>query len=287
MNAFARSWAITKLSLDVIRKDKELVMFPILSGIFSLLLMAALIIPALVFSAAAGIAGGDPAAHLMTYAVIFIIYLGLSIIATFFNVATVHTVKKRFEGGNATFGESVNYAFSRMDLILAWSLLSATVGLILNALDHVAEKLGTIGEIAMRIITSILGAAWSIMTIFVVPAMVYKGLGPIDAIKSSVTTLRKTWGESLIREFGTGFLAGMLAILGAILWFVVIMFSTALGGTAVLTALCLAFTYFVALFVFFGLVNAVFNTALYVYADTGKVPAFNEGVLNGAFRKRH
>ena len=35
MGAFSRSWEITKLSFSVIKQDKELLLFPIFSGIFS------------------------------------------------------------------------------------------------------------------------------------------------------------------------------------------------------------------------------------------------------------
>ena len=72
--------------------------------------------------------------------ILFLTYLGLAFIATFFNVCVVYTTKKRFEGGNATFGESVEFAFSKIHLIFAWSLVAATVGLLLRILDNIADN---------------------------------------------------------------------------------------------------------------------------------------------------
>jgi len=55
-------------------------------------------------------------------------------------------IKKRFDGGNATFGESINFGFSKFRLIIAWGLVSATVGVILRILDSLAERFGQVGE---------------------------------------------------------------------------------------------------------------------------------------------
>ena len=37
-NVFSRSWEITKITFDVIKHDKELLIFPVLSFVFSALL---------------------------------------------------------------------------------------------------------------------------------------------------------------------------------------------------------------------------------------------------------
>jgi hypothetical protein len=284
--AFSRSWEITKLSIEVIKKDKELLMFPILSGIFSVLFIIAILFPAIIGPLVLGIAGGEAATTVGIYLSLFIVYFGLSIIATFFNVCTVYTIKKRFDGGNATFGESVKFGFSRFGLIVKWGLISATVGLILRIIEDAAERVGGLTEIIIKIITSLLGAAWSVITIFVVPSMVYKNLGPKDAIKSSVATLKKTWGESLIREFGIGAVSFVFFLIGIIFWLAILFLLMPLGAVAIAFVALFAVIYFIAVIVFFSLVNSVFNTALYVYAEKGKVPAFKPEILKGAFRAR-
>ncbi|HYD02922.1 MAG TPA: DUF6159 family protein, partial [Alphaproteobacteria bacterium] len=207
MNAFSRSWEITKLSFGVMKEDKELFLFPVLGGIFSILFIAAMIFPALV-SLIVGEAlsmGG-----IMMYITIFAIYFGLAFIATFFNTCVVYTTKKRFSGGDATFGESLKFSMSKLHLVVSWSLISATVGLILNILYEASERLGFVGEIIAKIILSILGAAWAMLAAFVIPGMVYHDIGPIDALKKSGHAIKKTWGESLIRYYGLGLIEFLL-----------------------------------------------------------------------------
>jgi len=280
MNAFSRSWEITKLSFNVMKQDKELFLFPIIAGIASLAFIAAMAIPTIVTA----FLKNEALSGLLFYGILFLIYLGLAIIATFFNVCVVHTVKTRFEGKNATFAESLRFAFSRFGVILAWSLLAATVGLILRAIGSIAERLGGIGELIIKITTSLLGAAWAIITVFVIPSMVYRDFGPAAAIKDSIAALKKTWGESLVRHFGLGIAQFVMILAGVVVFIALGILAAPLGAGGLLTVLALAVLYFVAVIVFFSLANAIFNTALYSYAQTGKVPqGYPQNVVAGAF----
>lgn len=281
MNAFQRSWHITKLSLDVINKDKELFLFPILSGIFSVAFMIAMVLP---YFFTAFWSSFSNLGTLGYFIIMFLIYLGLAFIATFFNVCTVYTIKKRFEGGNASFGESIKFSISRFNRIFSWSLLAAVVGLLLRLLEG-RDSNGNKNIIA-SIIASVLGLAWSLMTIFVVPSMVYKDLGPIDAIKNSVNTLKKTWGESLIRAIGTGFVYGTFVVLGIVVFLGLLILTLSINLYLTIAIALIGVIYFIGLVTMFNLINAVFNTALYAFADSGKVPAFDEQTLKGAFNKK-
>jgi hypothetical protein len=282
MNVFQRSWKITKLSLNVMRKDKELFLFPIVGGIFSLLFLLAMIFPFIITDPAKDVVGtGIP-----FFAVIFIIYFGLALIATFFNTCVVYTVKKRFSGGDATFAESIKFAFSKFHLVVAWSIVSATVGLLLRILDQIGENMGEVGQMIMSVLTLILGAVWSIITVFVIPAMVYHNVGPFTAIKRSVHAIKHTWGESLIRYYGLGLIELIMIVGGVILG---IIFAIMTSSIPVLFFIVIAIfaIYLVAVVVFFNVANTIFNTALYVYADTGKVPkVYDAEVIANAFQKK-
>ncbi len=282
MNAFQRSWEILKMSLDVMKKDKELLLFPLIGGIFSVLFIIAMIFPIVIVAPAQNAVG----AGLSLYAVIFLIYFGLAIIATFFNTCVVYTVKKRFNGDNATFFESIKFAFSRIHLILAWGAISATVGLLLTILDEIAERMGGIGELVISVIRSLLGAVWSIITLFVIPAMVYHNVGPIDAIKRSTKALKDTWGESLIRYYGLGIIQIILIVVGVLIGIILALLTISIPFLFY-TVILLSIIYLVAVIVFFNVANTIFNTALYVYADTGKPPkAYNSDVIKNAFAKK-
>lgn len=284
MNAFQRSWEILKLSLKVMKHDKELFLFPIVGGIFSLLFIIAMIFPTIVVSLASE--GANKSSGLSFFALIFLIYFGLATIATFFNTCVVYTVKKRFDGGNATFFESIKFAFSRLHLIIAWSIISATVGLILRIIDEIADRMGGIGEIIIHILTSILGAVWSIITMFVIPSMVYDNVGPFKAIKKSTHALKKTWGEGLIKYYGLGLIQLILIIAGIVL--AIILGVVTVGIPFLFYAvLLLSLIYIVAVIVFFNVTNTIFNTALYVYAETGKAPnAYGTEIVKNAFHKK-
>lgn len=280
---FLRSWEITKLSFGVIGKDKEMLWFPILSGIFSILFILAILFPTIIVGFLAGdqIQGG-----IYELLILFVIYLGLAFIATFFNVATVYTAKKRFEGGDATFSESLKFAFSKLWIIFLWAIVSAIVGIILRLIEMAAERSGKIGEIVLTIIRGLLGAAWGIVTVFVIPILVYKGHTPIDAIKESTKTIKKTWGESLIRAFGLGAIEMLLIVLGVVLTIVLFIVSIPLGTGVMLTVLSLGIIFVLAVIIIFTTLNNIYNTALYVYAETGKIPnGFNKEVLAHAFEE--
>jgi hypothetical protein len=266
------------------KKDKELFTFPILGMIFSLIFIVALLFPAVFVYAITG-----PAQGIVFYLILFLLYFGLAIIATFFNVCTVYTVKTRFEGKNATFGESIRFAFSRFHLIVSWAFVSAIVGLIMRILENIAEKMGFVGELIMKILISIMGAAWSIITVFVIPGMVYNNVGPIDAIKKSIDTMKKTWGESLIRYVGFGIAEFLLILIGIVLTIVgaVVSVMYLQNYTLRWIAIGLGALYVLGVIIFFSVANAIFNTALFVYADTGKVPeGFDKEVLANTFGKK-
>ncbi len=283
MNALSRSWQLTKLSFGVIAKDKELLLFPLISVLLSVMFLGALLYPTLWLELANDGSVEWDAANLI---VTFISYLGLAFIGTFSNVCVVYTAKTRFEGGDATFGQSISFALSRIHQILGWAAVTASVGVVFKVLDDVAERAGGIGEVVVGILRGLLGLAWSVVTIFVVPSMVYRNTGPIDAIKDSVRVLRKTWGESLARSVGFGIAQFLVLLLGAAV-FGGLFATVASTATISLALAVLAVVYFAGTIFVFKLAEMVFDTALYAYASEGKVvDGYTQQVLDGAVRTR-
>jgi hypothetical protein len=287
MNAFSRSWMITKLTFAVINKDRELLWFALLSFIFSTLFSIAMIFPSVVPVLLENDFSRD-SLQVFEYVMIFLTYFGLAFIATFFNVCVVYTTKIRFEGGNATFGESIRFAFTKIPLIFQWSLLSATVGLLLRLLHNLASNLGKVGQLVASILIGLLGMAWSIVTIFVVPVLVYEGLGPIDAIKKSTQVIKKTWGESLIKAIGLGliqfFVFFLIFILAGALTYGL---ATAFDVVGLLVGLGIGILSMLLAGLVFTVASTIFNTALYVYANNNMVAAgFSEEIVKGAFRQK-
>jgi hypothetical protein len=285
MGVWDRSWAITRTSFGLIGKDKEMIWFPVLSGIFSLLFAAALLVPTWVLQLIEQAGGAQLVVGPLQYVALFATYFGLAFISTFFNVCVVNTTRVRLAGGDATFFDSIKFAFSRVHLILGWSLVSASVGLFLRMLDSIAERSGLPGRILLFILRAILAGAWSVITIFVVPVMVYKDVGPFDAIGESIETLKKTWGESLVRHYGLG-LAAFVCVLpcvGLIVLGGVTATSVPIAGLVLAALGVLAL---LAVVLVFGVASTVFNTVLYHWATFGSAEGVDTGVLSGAFRQR-
>jgi hypothetical protein len=132
-----------------------------------------------------------------------------------------------------------------------------------------------------------LGMAWSIATIFVVPGLVYYNLGPFAAVKRSVEVLKKTWGESLVRYIGLGLVQLIVLFVGALVFGLLFVGLASISPVVTVSLLILAIIYFATVILVFNVANQVFNTALFVYAESGKVPThFNEDVLKHAFEPR-
>jgi len=288
MDVFSRSWKLTQLSFKVIWDDKELLLFPIFSALFSLAVLGLFWLPLDYLL-------GQQTRMGWSYVVLFfLLYLVLTIGSTFFSVCAVHIIKKRLEGGREGLSESVAFAWSKIDLILSWSLLAATVSTLLRLLEglvrerETANPLSFISNLLGEMLVGGLKMAWSVVTLFVIPAMVYKGLGPIDAIKDSIAAIKNTWGESLIRSTGLGLVQIMVLVGGvASLIFLGMVFSTVHPGL-ILVLFAIGVIYIASVSAVFSVANTVFNTALYAYAVTGQVPeGYDSDLLNGAFRQKN
>lgn len=284
MEALSRSWTLTKLSFRVIGQDKELLLFPLIAMVLSIGYLLALLYPTLWLEMSRD---GSLEWSVADIIVTFLAYLGLAFIGTFMNMCIVFTAKTRFEGGNATFGQSIGFTLGRIHLVLGWAAVSATVGVIMNVIDNAAQRLGGIGQIVVGILRAILGVVWTVITIFVVPSMVYRGFGPIDAIKDSIRVLKQTWGENLVRSLGFGLVRFAFLFVGA-LGFAALMGTVAsAGGTVALVVVVAAISYFVAVIFVFMLAEMIFDTALYAWASEGKLPpGYSTDVLQGAVRTK-
>lgn len=285
MNVFQRSWAVTKQSFGVMHQDKEIFLFPILSTILSIILFGLFVLPSIIvgLSASAQATSG----MVLNYTLWFVYYLLLILIATYFNVATTYTAKRRFEGQNATFTEALSFAAGRISYIFKWSIVAAIVGLILKAIENMGRKANGIGALGVSIVRFLLGAAWSIATIFVIPILAFENVGPFTAIGKSWDAFKKTWGENAVLYFGTGFIQGLLTFLVFVptVGLVVLGFFNQ-NIALVLISIAIFIVLITIIGLFFSVANTIFRTALYIYASTGKTPSsFDPEILKSAARK--
>ena len=108
----------------------------------------------------------------------FAFYFSTYFVIIFCNSALISCAMMRFNGQEPSVGDGFRMAMSRLPQIFAWALVSATVGMLLKVIENAHEKVG-------YYISMLLGAAWSIMTFFVVPVLVVEKTGPFEAVGRS------------------------------------------------------------------------------------------------------
>jgi hypothetical protein len=267
MNTFSRSWDLISESFQVIRKDKKLILFPILSGLSALGVAALYFIPLFQL----GIVRQYRDAHHVepaTYAWMFLWYCTNYFVIVFFSCALAACAQIRFSGGEPTLGAGMSQAATKLPSIMMWALVASTVGLIIRIIEDRSEILG-------KILASLLGVAWAVTTYLMVPVLVFEEEGVFGSIKRSSQLLRKTWGEQLSGNVGFGLPFLVLAIPGILMFMV---------GRQQPVMLAVALLYFLLLGAFMSAVRGIFAVALYRYATNGEAPAgFSKINLNGAF----
>jgi hypothetical protein len=281
---FANSFALARSSWQVLRLDKQLLLFPVLSGLGCLLVLGSFAIPFLAHPQWLDFlnhqAQGVQHTPSWVYVVAFAYYFCSYFVVIFFNAALISCALVRFNGGTPTLADGLQAASSRLPQILAWALVSATVGMLLKVIENAHEKAG-------QFVSALIGTAWTVITFFVVPVLVVEKVGPFDAIQRSMAILKRTWGEALIGNMGIGFFVFLLALpwlaLGIIGGMVCASVSGVLGGAI----LVLAVAYFLIWSAIGPALHGIFLGALYQYAANGEVPdGFDPDVMKQAFRRK-
>ena len=272
MGRIRNSIELAKSSWQVLKADKELLALPVISGIASIIAAATFIIPLL--------SSTDLEEGTMStagYALLFVMYVVLAYITIFFNAALVSAAHERLSGGDPTIGSAIRGAASRAGKILPWAIISATVSMILRAIE---ERAGFVG----RIVAAFAGMAWAVVTFLVLPIIVIEGMSVTDAIKKSGSLFKRTWGENLAAQVGFS-LVGFLAILPAIAIFVL---GVGAGGATAAVAIVAGVLWVIAVSVVLAALSVIFQTALYHFAVDGSVPTgyFNESIMQSAFRQK-
>jgi len=178
-------------SLKLLNNNKSTILFPLFSAIASSVAIAACVFIYIYFAASTNGAQLSPnktTDEFIMYGSGFIFYLVTTFIVSFFQAGLAIAISTQINGGKITFSQAMAAAGKHAGKIFVWSLVWATVGVILDFIQN-KTKLGG------RIATMILGAAWGIATFFIVPVLVLEN-GSIGAsLKRSVDIFKKKWGK--------------------------------------------------------------------------------------------
>ena len=277
MNFFDRlsnGWTITKSSFAILKANKQLLIFPVLSGTAMVLIIASIVLPIIAY------AGWDAKNininfdnKAVPYLFTFLFYLVNYFVVVFFNMALVHCTKLYLAGEEVTVMAGIKFSLSRIGVILSWALFAATVGTLLKAIQ---ENAGWIG----KLIAGAFGLVWGITTFFVVPIIAYENLGPINAFKRSASLMKQKWGESIGSTFSLGLIqfVGTLVIVG-----VAVLMATFINPVI---GIGLGIILLFIMYTITSAIKTVFISMVYQNVNGNVEEHFNQQLIDGLFAKK-
>ena len=284
---FSNSWQLLKASLEVLKQDRELLWFPVMSSLATLAVVASFLVPFIFWgSSAPDIQQGEPM-PLGFYAGIFAFYVVLYFVIFFFNTALVGAAMMRLDGRDPTVSDGLRIASERVGAIFGYAVIASTVGLLLQAIE---QRVGVVG----KIVVGLLGASWTAASFLVVPVLVTRNVGPVDAVKESVLLLKKSWGENIIGHLGLGavFVVVYLALFAVFAAIAIPLATLGAGdgsslpvGLVALGIIAIPSLLLVA--VVQSALTGIYSAALYRYSNKHEaVGGFSSELLGSAFRKK-
>ncbi|MCE9544765.1 MAG: DUF6159 family protein [Planctomycetia bacterium] len=213
--SIGRSWRFAMTSYSILWRNKALLLFPILSTISATMVIASFVSPFLLSGTlrhwAMSLSDKQNLHDLPTEqkvglaALAFLFYFANYLVIVFFNSALVAGAFQAIAGQPVSLSAALKTAGQRWPQILGWAALSAVIGTLLKSIENGHEKVG-------QLIAAVLGSGWTVMTYFVIPVIVVEGLGPIAAIKQSLSVLKQHWGTALIGNVSLGLLGFLLTM---------------------------------------------------------------------------
>ncbi len=256
MGRVGRSWELMKKSFGVIRQDKKILLFPILSITACVILVISFFVGFFFLGFLS--LSTQPWVWVTS---VFLIYTILFFIVIFFNTAVTGCASIRLNGGKPTLSDGFRIAIQNVGRIFLWTIFSATIGVILQG---IREKTGLLG----KIVAGIVGIAWSYVTFFIIPVLIFEKKGVLPSIRRSAQLFKETWGETIVGTLGFGIIFSLIAVAGII----PIIFGVFMGFYGIIIGLVIAFIYWIIIAAVSLATNAVYVTALYQYATKKELP---------------
>ena len=288
---FSRSFTLLKESWSVLSKDREILLFPILSVASTVLLFVPLAI--FLYFSFVGFTSGEAQLTKSQYDMFMyelyglgaLFLIGTTFLGLFFKAGIITCAHMRLNGKDPTFTDGVRNASRNFFKILQWAIVSVAVSVILSFIRGRMGMVGSIISYGVRI-------AWNFVTFLVMPILIFENLGIVDSLKKSGQLLKNTWGENIVGRLSLGLVTGLAVVVGVVIMLgsAILVFSVAPSTFGLVIWLSIVAVVIVSLFAF-GLVmealDGIFMAALYNYAITGKMPvAFSPELVKSAFKTK-
>lgn len=316
MGRLQRSWSILKSSFSILGRNKTLLFFPIINFFIVLFICSLFILPAGYYFydklgdnansgkmtiAVTGSAGNSAQAEArfedkesgfeMTaadWSIWIALYIFSVFVATYLNVAFYTEILNAVRGGSVDIANGFKTANRKIIQIFFWACLAGSVGLIIKMIE---ERLDFLGRIIMKII----GIAWSIASLFVIPVIVTEELtnrNPFSYLKKSSSIIVRTWGESLVGYVGFSTFNGLVFIASFIVMLAFDIFAMAVikGQVGAVLAIACSASWLILIIAFLyivGVAEKIYRGALYLYASEGLLPEqYSREVMEGAWKRK-
>lgn len=262
---FSDSWKLTKTAFRLIREDRALLVFPVVAGLAIvgvLAILAAgmfyLVLPPYTDGSLA-----EPYVGLIVVAFVAAYFL-MTFLAVYCTAALVGAATLKLNGQQPSAADGWRVARSRLGRLIVWSILTATVGLAIQAISSRVRGVGGL------LIAGIGGASWAIATYFILPVILYEDLGAWRSLARSARLFLSTFGRSFISNA----VVGLLITLGVVVAFLLGLTGLAFLGTSVylgIGMLVVAIGVGAVVVLIGATAEGILRAALYRYATTGKV----------------
>lgn len=259
--------------------DKEMLFVPIIALVAQLFILGVAVVAVCIPAGMFAEGGENIPLSTPEYVALFVLYVVSAFVLAFSQAVITHIVYTRIHGGDATLGDGMKVAASHTSALLVWACITSTVGIILRV---IAER----SQLLVKILVAVMGAMWSVLTYFVVPAIIIDKKSAFAAIGHSGGVFKRTWGETLIANISLGlvFFAFFLVIIFAFIGFAfIVKVSPAMvliGGGVLIFAIIFAS-------LLSAVLDSVLRTLLYVYASEHIVPQnFNQELLESMLGRK-
>ncbi len=272
---FSRSWQMVKHSASLLQQDRELLVFPLLSSISALLVLASFI-PLFALETTA-----PDEQNPINLIALGLLYLAEYFVMFFFNTALVGAVLIRMDGGDPTIRDGLRIAWSKVGQIFGYAMIAATVGVLLRV---IGERFGFIG----RLIVGLFGVAWTAASFLTVPILVSRNIGPVDAVKESASLLKRTWGENVLSNAGIGLIFMLIYVLAIAVIGVLLSLVIQTGNMPLILGVAtISVIGMLALGLFQAALQGILSAVLYRFATGGlNTGGFSSDDLSHAFVTR-
>ena len=242
---------LTRDSLLVMRHNPKLFLFPLVGGVAGLAFLA------LFLGVTFGMMAITPEGGVLVG--LFLVYLALTFVSSFFTAGLVHQTREVLAGNEPSLQAGLAAAWEVKGKLLVWALIAATVGIIINAIENSDSRIA-------RLFGTIFGFAWTVMTFFIIPSIVFEKASTTGMFKQSAGTFKQTWGETPISLIGINIVSMLVALPFVLPGIYLFTLGVPLAGIAV-ALVGIVLSYLVG-----QTLQGVVKTTLYLYATEGKRP---------------